>query len=88
MSPDALIEAGLRGVNVSIDSPDRKVHDRVRGERGAWKKIDAGREVSAQVRAQGQSHAFDSTPSSAARTTPVWGRCLISRTTSAQTPST
>jgi MoaA/NifB/PqqE/SkfB family radical SAM enzyme len=33
-----LIEAGLRGINVSIDSPDRKVHDRVRGERGAWKK--------------------------------------------------
>ena len=33
-----LVEAGLRGVNVSIDSPDRKLHDRIRGERGAWKK--------------------------------------------------
>ncbi|CAG0934926.1 Putative mycofactocin radical SAM maturase MftC [Thermoflexales bacterium] len=33
-----LVEAGLRGVNVSIDSPDRKLHDQIRGERGAWKK--------------------------------------------------
>jgi len=33
-----LAAAGLRGVNVSIDSPDRKLHDRIRGERGAWKK--------------------------------------------------
>jgi MoaA/NifB/PqqE/SkfB family radical SAM enzyme len=33
-----LVEAGLRGVNVSIDSPDRKLHDRICGERGAFKK--------------------------------------------------
>jgi MoaA/NifB/PqqE/SkfB family radical SAM enzyme len=33
-----LTEAGLRGVNVSLDSPERKVHDQVRGEPGAWKK--------------------------------------------------
>lgn len=33
-----LSEAGLRGVNVSVDSPIRKVHDRVRGVEGAWKK--------------------------------------------------
>lgn len=33
-----LIESGLRGVNVSLDSPDRRVHDRVRGARGAWKE--------------------------------------------------
>jgi MoaA/NifB/PqqE/SkfB family radical SAM enzyme len=33
-----LVEAGLRGVNVSIDSPDRKLHDRIRGVRGAWKQ--------------------------------------------------
>jgi len=33
-----LIEAGLRGVNLSIDSPVRKVHDAVRGVEGAWKK--------------------------------------------------
>jgi MoaA/NifB/PqqE/SkfB family radical SAM enzyme len=34
----ALVEAGLRGVNVSLDSPQRKIHDRVRGVPGAWKK--------------------------------------------------
>lgn len=33
-----LVRSGLRGVNVSIDSPVRKVHDRVRGVDGAWKK--------------------------------------------------
>lgn len=32
-----LIEAGLRGINISIDAPDRKAHDRIRGVRGAWK---------------------------------------------------
>lgn len=34
----SLVQAGLRGVNVSIDSPARKVHDKVRGVDGAWKK--------------------------------------------------
>lgn len=33
-----LVESGLRGVNVSVDSPVRKVHDAVRGVDGAWKK--------------------------------------------------
>lgn len=33
-----LVRAGLRGVNLSIDSPDRKTHDRIRGIEGAWKK--------------------------------------------------
>ncbi len=32
-----LVQGGLRGVNVSIDSPVRKVHDQVRGVDGAWK---------------------------------------------------
>jgi MoaA/NifB/PqqE/SkfB family radical SAM enzyme len=32
-----LIEVGLRGVNVSIDAPERRLHDRVRGVRGSWK---------------------------------------------------
>ena len=32
-----LVESGLRGINISIDSPDRKIHDRIRGVRGAWK---------------------------------------------------
>lgn len=34
----ALAEAGLHRVNISLDSPDRRVHDRVRGVKGAWKK--------------------------------------------------
>ncbi len=34
----ALVQAGLRGVNVSLDAPERKVHEAVRGVEGAWKK--------------------------------------------------
>lgn len=34
----ALIQAGLRGVNISIDSPERKIHDQIRGVPGSWKK--------------------------------------------------
>lgn len=34
----ALIEAGLRAINISLDSPDRKTHERVRGVEGGWKK--------------------------------------------------
>jgi len=33
----ALIEAGLRGVNVSIDSPIKKIHEKVRGVAGSFK---------------------------------------------------
>ena len=33
-----LVEAGLRGVNVSIDSPLRKMHEKIRGVEGAFKK--------------------------------------------------
>lgn len=33
-----LIQAGLRGVNISIDSPERKIHDQIRGVPGSWKK--------------------------------------------------
>jgi radical SAM protein with 4Fe4S-binding SPASM domain len=33
-----LVESGLRSVNLSIDSPNRKIHDRMRGVDGAWKK--------------------------------------------------
>jgi MoaA/NifB/PqqE/SkfB family radical SAM enzyme len=32
-----LVEAGLRGVNVSIDSPIRKIHENVRGVEGSFK---------------------------------------------------
>lgn len=34
----ALVAAGVRAVNVSLDSPDRKTHDQMRGVRGAWKQ--------------------------------------------------
>ena len=33
----ALISAGLRGVNISIDSPIRKVHEKIRGVPGSFK---------------------------------------------------
>ena len=32
-----LVEAGLRGVNVSIDSPLRKIHEKIRGVEGSFK---------------------------------------------------
>ena len=32
-----LVEAGLRGVNVSIDSPVRKLHEKIRGMEGCFK---------------------------------------------------
>ena len=32
-----LVEGGLRGVNISIDSPIRKMHEKIRGMQGAFK---------------------------------------------------
>ena len=32
-----LVEAGLRGVNISIDSPIRKMHEKIRGVEGSFK---------------------------------------------------
>jgi MoaA/NifB/PqqE/SkfB family radical SAM enzyme len=37
-----LAEAGLRAVNVSIDSPDPHQHDRMRGLKGSWKQATKG----------------------------------------------
>jgi MoaA/NifB/PqqE/SkfB family radical SAM enzyme len=34
----ALIEAGLRGINISIDSPIRKIHEKIRGVEDSWKQ--------------------------------------------------
>lgn len=34
----ALVAVGLRGVNISLDAPDRKTHDLVRGVPGAWRQ--------------------------------------------------
>lgn len=38
----SLAEAGLRGVNISLDSPDPRLHDRIRGVKGAWKRAIKG----------------------------------------------
>lgn len=38
----ALANAGLYGVNISIDSPDRRIHDRIRGVKGSWRSAVAG----------------------------------------------
>jgi MoaA/NifB/PqqE/SkfB family radical SAM enzyme len=34
----SLAKAGLRKVNISIDSPEASIHDRIRGIPGAWEK--------------------------------------------------
>jgi MoaA/NifB/PqqE/SkfB family radical SAM enzyme len=38
----SLAEAGLRKVNISLDSPDPAIHDQIRGVTGAWIKATAG----------------------------------------------
>ena len=38
----ALAEAGLRGASISLDSPEARLHDKVRGVKGAWKKTVKG----------------------------------------------
>lgn len=38
----SLAEAGLNKVNISIDSPDPELHDRVRGVAGAWQRTTQG----------------------------------------------
>jgi MoaA/NifB/PqqE/SkfB family radical SAM enzyme len=38
----SLAKARLRGVNVSIDSPVPRIHDRIRGVKGAWKRAVKG----------------------------------------------
>lgn len=37
-----LTQAGLRKVNISIDSPDPMIHNQIRGVAGAWEKTVAG----------------------------------------------
>jgi len=37
-----IVEGGLRGVNVSIDSPVEAVHDEIRGLAGSWARAVAG----------------------------------------------
>lgn len=38
----SLADAGLNKANISIDSPDPEVHDRVRGVTGAWQRTTQG----------------------------------------------
>ncbi|NDJ61466.1 MAG: radical SAM protein [Chloroflexi bacterium] len=38
----ALADSGLHGVNVSIDSPQKRLHDKIRGVKGSWKQTVAG----------------------------------------------
>lgn len=38
----SLVEAGLYGVNISLDSPNPRLHDRMRGVKGAWKRAVKG----------------------------------------------
>ncbi len=52
----ALVNAGLNGACVSIDSPVRSVHDRMRGARGALKQTIAGvRELRRAAKEQGSA---------------------------------
>jgi radical SAM protein with 4Fe4S-binding SPASM domain len=37
-----LAEAGLSAVNISIDSPDPHIHDKIRGLKGSWKETVRG----------------------------------------------
>ncbi|MCP5425239.1 MAG: radical SAM protein [Gammaproteobacteria bacterium] len=39
---ESLVRAGLRRVNISIDSPDPTLHDRLRGVDGCWSRTVAG----------------------------------------------
>lgn len=38
----ALAEAGLTAANISIDSPDPRLHDKIRGVKGSWKRTVKG----------------------------------------------
>lgn len=49
-----LTESGLRGINISLDSPDRRTHDRVRGVRGAWKRTTRALEYFQRYRGKGK----------------------------------
>lgn len=37
-----LTQAGLKKVNISLDSPNSQIHDRIRGIQGAWKRAISG----------------------------------------------
>jgi radical SAM protein with 4Fe4S-binding SPASM domain len=37
-----LVKAGLQKINISIDSPDRAIHDQIRGVPGGWERATQG----------------------------------------------
>jgi radical SAM protein with 4Fe4S-binding SPASM domain len=39
---ELLVKSGLKKVNISIDSPDEEIHDKIRGVKGAFKKTCDG----------------------------------------------
>ena len=49
-----LIEGGLRGVNISIDSPVRKMHERVRGVDGSFKATTKAVELFGRYKHKGK----------------------------------
>jgi MoaA/NifB/PqqE/SkfB family radical SAM enzyme len=49
-----LVEAGLRGVNISIDSPIRKMHEKIRGVEGAFKATRRAVELFQRYRHKGK----------------------------------
>lgn len=49
-----LVEAGLRGVNISIDSPIRKMHEKIRGVEGAFKATSKAVELFRRYKHKGK----------------------------------
>ena len=49
-----LIEGGLRGVNISIDSPIRKMHEKIRGVEGAFKASTKAVELFSRYKHKGK----------------------------------
>ncbi|HEX2992095.1 MAG TPA: radical SAM protein [Anaerolineales bacterium] len=49
-----LVEAGLRGANISIDSPNRKMHEKIRGVAGAYKATTRAVEYFQRYRHKGK----------------------------------
>lgn len=49
-----LVEGGLRGVNISIDSPSRKMHEMIRGVEGAFKATTKAVELFRRYRHKGK----------------------------------
>ena len=49
-----LVEGGLRGVNISIDSPNRKMHEKIRGVEGAFKSTTKAVQLFQRYRHKGK----------------------------------